>query len=344
MDPVPQPLPSRPPPSVPPIRLGFPVKVLGRPGLRSHDSRRWQNRPHLSVSLAYLRDLLLYLDQVDIRLYRMSGQLAPYLTHPERPEFHGQLEECATELAALGDLARELRLRLTLHPGFYVRLGSSDEELVARSVAEVKAAADLLDAMGLGPESVMVVHVGGPGSERLRSRARFVRAVEALPERVRGRLALENDDRHFGLQDVLWIHRRTGIPVVLDVLHHHCLDPLGLSLGQALKLARATWPEPLPGKIHLSSPRTEVRPLMRNGKVRLQWPLPNQHSDFIHPFEGIQVLRRIRDLALTPMDVMVEAKAKDVAVLRLRAQIRRYAPDLAGWVQGVDRERASETP
>ncbi len=344
MEPMPQPASSRPPPSVPLIRLGFPVKVLGRPGLRSHDSRRWQNRPHLSVSLAYLRDLLLYLDRVDIRLYRMSGQLAPYLTHPERPEFHRQLEECTTELAALGDLARELRLRLTLHPGFYVRLGSPDPDLVARSMAELTAAADLLDAMGLGPEAVMVVHVGGPGGERAQSRTRFVRAVESLPERVRSRMALENDDRHFGLPDVLWIHRRTGIPVVLDVLHHHCLNPLDLSLGQALKLARATWPAALPGKIHLSSPRTEVRPLVRNGKVRLQWPLPNQHSDFIHPFEGIQVLRRIRDLALTPMDVMVEAKAKDVAVLRLRAQIRRYAPDLAGWVQGLDWPETSDVP
>ena len=40
--------------------LGFPVKVIGTP-LRSHDSRRWQNEPHLSVSLAYLRDIFTYL-------------------------------------------------------------------------------------------------------------------------------------------------------------------------------------------------------------------------------------------------------------------------------------------
>jgi hypothetical protein len=39
------------------FRLGFPVRVQGAP-IRSHDSRRYQNRPHLSVSLAYLRDIL----------------------------------------------------------------------------------------------------------------------------------------------------------------------------------------------------------------------------------------------------------------------------------------------
>ena len=38
-------------------RLGFALKVLGQPGLKSHDSRRWQNEPHLSVSLAYLREI-----------------------------------------------------------------------------------------------------------------------------------------------------------------------------------------------------------------------------------------------------------------------------------------------
>ena len=70
-----------PTPRTSPIRLGFPVKVIGEP-LRSHDSRRWQNEPHLSVSLAYLRDIFEYLHRKQIRVYRLAGQLAPYLTHP----------------------------------------------------------------------------------------------------------------------------------------------------------------------------------------------------------------------------------------------------------------------
>ena len=65
------------------MRLGFAVKVLGRAGLKEHDSRRWQNSPHLSVSLAYLRDIFEYLRAQEIGLYRMSSELAPYLTHPD---------------------------------------------------------------------------------------------------------------------------------------------------------------------------------------------------------------------------------------------------------------------
>jgi UV DNA damage endonuclease len=79
-----------------PPRIGFPVQILGRPGLKSHDARRWQSNPHLRVSLQYLRQVFDYLDEMDIRMYRMASGLAPYATHPDHPEFHGQVEECSS--------------------------------------------------------------------------------------------------------------------------------------------------------------------------------------------------------------------------------------------------------
>jgi UV DNA damage endonuclease len=57
-------------------------------------------------------------------------------------------------------------------------------------------------------------------------------------------------------------------------------------------------------------------------------PLPNQHSDFLNPFEVIDLLREAKRAALRPFDIMLEAKAKDLALLRLREQISRYAPDV----------------
>jgi UV DNA damage endonuclease len=319
-------------PMEPHVRLGFPVKVIGLPNLPSHDSRRWHNHPHLSVSLAYLRDIFLYLDARQIRFYRMAGQLAPYLTHPDLPQFHRQLDECELELAATGDLARQFGLRLTLHPGFFVQLNSPNEDWVQRSITELKGAAALLDRMGLGPESVIVIHVGGVHGDASAGRERFVRQANLLPEPLRNRLALEHDDRRYSLQDALWIYQRTGLRVVLDTLHHRCFDPLGLPLIEALRLALATWPESERPKIHVSSPRTEVRYLMREGTWRAQPPLPNQHSDFLHPFEVIDLLGQAQRLGLRPFDVMVEAKAKEMAVLRLREQIARFAPKLAPWV------------
>lgn len=311
--------------------LGVPVKVMAAP-LRSHDSRRWQNQPHLSVSLAYLRDLLHYLHRHDIHFYRVAGQLAPYATHPDLPQFHNQVEECSTELAAMGDLARQLQIRLSIHPAHYVRLSSPHPAQVARAQTELALAARLLDAMGLGPEAVVVVHVGGAYGDASGGRVRFVRAFESLPAGVRSRLALENDDRVYGIADLLWIHRRTGIRLVMDVLHHRCRNA-GEPLIDALASCLATWPAHEQPKIHFSSPRTELRSILRQGERRLLLPLPNQHSDFIHPFEFVDFLRAAREASLRPFDIMLEAKAKELAVLRLRQHLADYASDLAGVVR-----------
>ena len=51
-----------------PLRLGFPVKVLGVPGLKGNDTRRWQKNPHLKCSLEHVDQILDYLDKVDIRM------------------------------------------------------------------------------------------------------------------------------------------------------------------------------------------------------------------------------------------------------------------------------------
>jgi UV DNA damage endonuclease len=143
---------------------------------------------------------------------------------------------------------------------------------------------------------------------------------------------LENDDRHFSLADVLWLHRRTGIRVVLDTLHHRCLNPTGHPLNNALALALATWPAYEQPKIHVSSPRTTLREFYRSGQIYLQAPLPNQHSDFIDVFQFIDLLRGARTTNLRPFDIMLEAKAKDLALLRLREQIARFAPELARYI------------
>ena len=273
------------------MRLGFSVKILGRPGLKSHDSRRWQNNPHLSVSLAYLRDIFEYLKQHDVRMYRMSSELAPYVTHPDLPEFHHQIDECAAELALVGQMARDAGLRLSFHPKAHVVLSTPDPHLAARSADELMALARIMDAMELGRESVIVVHVGGAYDDKQAAASRFLQRFMRLPAYVCQRLALEHDDTLFSLADVYQIHERTGIPLVFDYLHFRCHDPVGYELADALKMVLNTWPSDIRPKVHFSSPRTEMRIVRRsdpetgNGRDVVRPPLPTQHADFAHPFE-----------------------------------------------------------
>jgi UV DNA damage endonuclease len=317
------------------MRLGFAVKVMGQPGLKSHDTRRWQNDPHLSVSLAYLRDVFAYLRQIDVHMYRMSSDLAPYITHPDLPQFHQQIDECAQELAAVGEIARQDGLRLSFHPGAYTVLNSPDEDIALKTMADLEAQASILDAMGLGPEAVINTHVGGLYGDKQAALARFVERYQRLPQAVRGRLVLENDERAFHLGDTYAIHQQTGIRLVLDQLHHLCNPAPGMSLEQALDLALSTWPAGQTPKIHFSTPHTamivsEKRDESGQKQRILREPRLSQHADLVDPFSFLALLRAIpgeRDL-----DVMLECKAKDVALLRLRrhlaGHLARIAPDV----------------
>ncbi|MBB1492136.1 UV DNA damage repair endonuclease UvsE [Paracoccus sp. MC1854] len=338
-----------------PLRMGFPVKVMGRPGLKSNDTRRWRQNPHLKTSLEYVDAILDYLARTGIEMYRMSSDLAPYATHPDMPQFHDMVAESDAELAAMGRKARELDIRLSFHPSQFVLLNSPDPALTAKSIWDLSSQAEMLDRMGMGPEAVLVTHVGGVYDNREESRARWIEGYNQCPGHVRRRLVLENDDIRFSAADVLWIHDRCGVPLIFDYQHHWCLNPEGLALRTALERFIGSWPEGVRPKIHFSSPRTEMREIKRKvtdkereaartagppegaltkGVVKatsrvktvLLPPVWTGHADFTNPFEFATFMR---DAAGLEFDVMLEAKTKDLSLLRLRSDLLRYAPDVA---------------
>jgi UV DNA damage endonuclease len=256
-------------------------------------------------------------------MYRMATALAPYASHPDLPQFHDQIAECAKELAALGALARTRDIRLSTHPGQYTVLNSERDHVRAAAVAELEVQAGLMDAMGLGPEAVVVLHVGSGAGGRKAGIDRFLAGLELLSERARARLVVENDDRSFGVVDVVELARRSGLRVVFDILHHRCHDPEGIDDADALAASLETWPPGVVPKVHFSSPRLDVQErrvrVGRRMERRLVFPQLRAHADLVDPIGFENFLRdtaRGRDF-----DVMLEAKAKDLALQRLRAQL-----------------------
>jgi UV DNA damage endonuclease len=260
-------------------------------------------------------------------MYRLPTALAPYASHPELTQFHTQLDECGEELAAVGRVVRERGIRLSSHPGQYTVLNSDRGDVQAAAVAEVEVQASLLDAMGLGPEAVVVLHVGGAAGGTDAALGRFLTGFERLSAGAQARLVVENDDRSFGLADVLALSARADLRVVWDVLHHRCHDPAGMSAREALSAALATWPAGETPKVHYSSPRLDVeeRRVRRGRRVERRLILPElrAHADLIEP-TGFEAW--LREAADGPdFDVMLEAKAKDLALLRLRDQLTARA-------------------
>lgn len=315
------------------LRLGFPVKVLGQKGLKSNDTRRWQSSPHLRVSIAYLRDIFAYLEKKQIRMYRMSSDVAPYVTHPDMPQFHGQIAECKHELRELGAEARRLDIRLSFHPSQFIVINSPDPELRRKSIADLLSQAEMLDCMDAGPEAVLVIHGGGTYGDVQSGMQRWIDTWHELPEPVKRRLVLENDDLRYSAANVLHIHDHTGVRLIFDVQHFWCLNPEQLELKPTFERFLRTWPESVRPKLHFSSPRTEMREIERKNRKTgkketvLMPPIWTGHADFNHPFEFISFMRSMADMR--EFDVMLEAKAKDLALIRLRQDLLRYAPDVA---------------
>lgn len=299
-------------------RIGFAVKVLGREGLPSHDTRRWQSNPSLAVSIDALHRILDYLDEVGIRMYRISSDFVPYATHPELPQFHGQLEAHAADLGRIGRYASRLDIRLSLHPSQYVVLNAVDDAIVRKSMEDLDVQARLLDAMEQGPEAVVVLHLGGAYGDKATALDRFAANYERLPEPARRRLVVENDETIFTVEDALQVHDRVGVPVIFDHQHHR-LNPGGLDPTDAARRALATWPAGVTPKIHFSSPRLDGRTVGRGKAARIEPPLLRQHADYVDPWTFADFLDTLRDHRF---DVMIEAKAKDLAVLKLRRDLQ----------------------
>ena len=151
-----------------------------------------------------------------------------------------------------------------------------------------------------------------------------------MPPQVRGRLALEHDAEGLTLPAALRIHAATGVPVVFDYLHFLLNNPDGWTVGEALQKALGSWRADVRPKVHFASPRTELRAVRKldERSRRARWvlspPRPGHHADYLNPWEFARFAQA--GVALRDFDVLLEAKAGDLALLRLRADLQRYAP------------------
>ena len=190
-------------------------------------------------------------------------------------------------------------IRLTFHPDQFVVLNSPKEEVVERSIADLEYNGMMAKLVGA---DVINIHGGGGYGDKDAAIKRFAKIFGRLSSNVQSLLTLENDDRVFTPTDLIPLCNNLNIPFVYDVHHHRCL-PDQLTIAQATKKALTTWDrEPL---FHISSPKEG----WISRKKRL-------HDDFIN----------LEDLPgewkeIDPLTIDIEAKAKELAVIKLSEQL-----------------------
>ncbi len=237
-----------------------------------------------------------------IGAFRINSQILPLRTQPDVGYAVSDLpggEGLRRAFLAVGERARSLGLRLSFHPDQFVVLSSPDGDVRRRSIEELLYQAEVAAWVGA---DVITIHGGGGYGDKPSALARLTRSIGNLDEPLRSRLALENDDRVYGVGDLLPVCRDLGVPLVYDLHHQRCLgEALGIAASTAA--AVATWGGREP-HCHLSSPRQG-------------WDGPGTtlHADLIDPGDFPSEWE-----ALT-LTVDVEAKAKEVAVQRLRRDL-----------------------
>ena len=256
--------------------------------------------------------------------FRVSSPLLPLYTHPEVGYRLGELpdaREITSTLRSVKALKEKHQLRLSFHPDQFTLLSSPRPEVTAASLKELDyqvMLAELIDA------EVINIHGGGVYGDKQSALSRLVKEISALPEPIRSRLTLENDDRSYTVEDLLPVCEQLDIPLVYDVHHHRC-NPDGLTVAAATEACMRSWRrlgrEPY---FHLSSPKHGW-----NGK-------PGPHADFI-------------DIADFPAEwqgleatIDVEAKAKELALLKLKKELS--LPPWPGDEATAKRGCATSTP
>lgn len=255
-------------------------------------------------NLADVLAMIEWNEQNGIRVLRLSSELFPHKSNPRVPDY--TFDFAKDRLREIGEKARDLGHRLTFHPGQYNVVGTPTESSFQQTVADLSYHADVLDLMGMGPDSVLVVHGGGLYGDKAATLQRWCDQFIMLPDNVQRRLVLENCEKCFSIKDCLWVSERTGVPVVFDTHHFECYrllhpdesfsEPVDY-IPQILDTWRARGIKP---KFHVSE----------QGAGRV-----GHHSDYVReiPSYLLDIPRRHG----VHIDVMIEAKKKEQAIFRL---------------------------
>jgi len=233
----------------------------------------------------------------------MPTNLLPFPTHSSAKEWSWRkiILPCFQHT---GELAKKYKLRLSFHADEYTIINSINDVIFENSCETLIYLSDVLEFMDI--DGSIVIHIGGVYGDKPGSKKRFINNFYKLPLKVRNKLIIENDDKQYDWKDVLEISKEINAPMVLDIHHHRINNSYRSLTSKDIKEIFSTWNTHTP-KIHLSSPQNtkDLRP----------------HADYINieDFLWFYNLSKKYDY-----DIMLEAKAKELAVLRFRDNLKSY--------------------
>lgn len=282
--------------------IGYACVALGVPG-SDQKSITLKNATNerlclvIEHNLNALETLIDYNISQNIKLFRISSDLIPFGS--SRAASLPWDELYRIQLQRIGSKIRDAGMRVSMHPGQYTVLNSPNPEVASRAMLDLAYHAQVLDALGTGPEHKIILHLGGVYGDKASAKDRFVQRFHKLDPTIQKRIVIENDDRLFTISDVLDVSERAPIPVVYDNLHN-AINPSDPNMSdlQWINLASKTWRD-VDGrqKIHYSQ---------QDSQKRL-----GAHS----PTIAVEPFLRFYE-SLPDVDIMLEVKDKNLSAIK----------------------------
>ena len=244
-----------------------------------------------------------------ISVYRMTSCLFPWFSEYDIFDMP-DIDAIADVMAEAGKIAMDAGQRLSFHPGPFNCLGSRNESVVNKTIAELDAHATQMDLMGLpvSPQAKINIHIGGAYGEHDKALARFCNNYKRLAPSTQARLTVENDDRESMFSTKMLydgVSKHIGVPIVFDS-HHHDLGPQDLDYHDAFHLARQTW---LDRGVKQQCHHSNSRKKYEDPSCKAQ-----AHSDWYYTaFEAYG----------KDVDVVLECKKKEVALFKYREDFQK---------------------
>lgn len=266
-------------------------------------------------NLVALGELLKYNIKNKIHFYRITSALVPLVTHPQ-VGYWGHREMYKKDFEYIGKLIRDSNMRVDTHPDEFNVINSNNPQVVENTIINLSRQVEWFEDMKY-KEGKMVIHVGGATGGKERAITRFVDNFLKMPNSIKERLMIENDDKTYTAKETLELCKSINIPMVLDIHHHNCNNE-GNEIVEILEDILNTWNnEDLPPKMHFSSPKDPT----------LVDKVDKKHSGFINALDFINFIEKLRPFN-RDVDIMLECKEKDVALFKLVKDIQEIYPKI----------------
>ena len=265
----------------------------------------------------------------NLRMVRLSSDILPVYTQCDWSFFYKLPDVrayCEREFGKVGDLARKMGVRLSMHPGQFTVLASESDDIVNRSIEEFEYHVDMARWMGYGKsfqDFKINVHISGR-----RGPQGIIDTLSRLTPEARNCITIENDENSWGIESSIELEKHCAL--VLDIHHHwvrtgEYIQPSddrcqrivdswrGIRPAMHYSVSREEW---LKG--HCDKTLPDYKQLLESGHKKQKL---RAHSDFYWN-------TAVNEWALSFLnthDIMCESKGKNLASVALHEQAKKLS-------------------